>query len=672
GARTSREDPLSGVAQHLVQQGIPAVIAMQFEITDQAAITLSHEFYTALADGYPVDGALAEARKAIYAMGNDIEWGTPVLYMRARDGVLFEVDEWRSGGVEQTASSRVELSPLVESEEAVESPFRGRLSGEQVRVLQQALLEAFDRSGLRMLMRMELDENLESVASSGDLATTVFELIEWAERHNRLGDLMAGALRQNPRNVGLRAAALEVLGVDPSPGPSPDLFAREGETRATDFSARQEARVDNEVDTREPVSPTEESRKSETVNTSDLAQPATPSSTMDATAAQSGMSKNHLSEGEGQGGGRTASIPKRIFVDEDENATASTPIPFSSIPKPKNRWLKIAIGLIVTVGVMVLSAIGLQTYQTNQRNARATATARAIATATSQAIHAEATLRVAQVAPTATAMAQNPRTVMEQQASQLLPFAERYDMQFVPISAGEFIMGSTEAEIDAALDLCNQFRSSPCERDWFTDEAPQHTVTTGAYWIGLTEVTNAQYRPFIDAGGYEDEQWWTAAGWQWRSAENISEPRYWTDSTWNGDDQPVVGISWHEATAYAKWLSQDIGVTVRLPSEAEWERAARGDKGLIFPWGKEWNGALANYCDANCTNAWKDESVNDGYQYTAPVGKYPDGASPYGALDMAGNVWEWTSSLDLAYPYSADGGREDVEGEGSRVLRGGS
>lgn len=92
GARTSRSDPFAGVAQHLVQQGIPAVIAMQFEITDPAAITLAHEFYNALADNYGVDAALAEARKVLYAAGNDIEWGTPVLYMRAQSGQLFEVE----------------------------------------------------------------------------------------------------------------------------------------------------------------------------------------------------------------------------------------------------------------------------------------------------------------------------------------------------------------------------------------------------------------------------------------------------------------------------------------------------------------------------------------------------------------------------------------------------
>jgi tetratricopeptide (TPR) repeat protein/cell division septation protein DedD len=92
GGRTSRSDPFAGMAQSLVQQGIPAVIAMQFEITDEAAITLAHEFYSALADGYPVDAALAEARKAIFAQDNDVEWGTPVLYMRAPDGRVFDIE----------------------------------------------------------------------------------------------------------------------------------------------------------------------------------------------------------------------------------------------------------------------------------------------------------------------------------------------------------------------------------------------------------------------------------------------------------------------------------------------------------------------------------------------------------------------------------------------------
>lgn len=93
GARTSRSDPFAGAAQSLVQQGVPAVIAMQFEITDEAAITLAHEFYAALTDGYPVEAALTEARRAVFAQDNDVEWGTPVLYLRAPDGYIFDLEQ---------------------------------------------------------------------------------------------------------------------------------------------------------------------------------------------------------------------------------------------------------------------------------------------------------------------------------------------------------------------------------------------------------------------------------------------------------------------------------------------------------------------------------------------------------------------------------------------------
>jgi hypothetical protein len=97
GTRNSRSDPFSGTAQSLVQQGIPAVIAMQFEITDAAAVKLAHEFYAALSDGYPVDAALAEARKALYTQGNELEWGTPVLHMRTSDGRIFNISPAAAG-----------------------------------------------------------------------------------------------------------------------------------------------------------------------------------------------------------------------------------------------------------------------------------------------------------------------------------------------------------------------------------------------------------------------------------------------------------------------------------------------------------------------------------------------------------------------------------------------
>ena len=224
-------------------------------------------------------------------------------------------------------------------------------------------------------------------------------------------------------------------------------------------------------------------------------------------------------------------------------------------------------------------------------------------------------------------------------------------MPFVYVPAGTFMMGSPDGEGES-------------------DEHPQHAVTLDAYWIGQTEVTNAQYRAFIADDGYAQQTYWTVGGWQWRESNNVTQPFYWADEQWNGDGYPVVGVSWYEATAYVKWLAQTTGLTIRLPTEAEWERAARGADGRIYPWGNEWDGNRLNYCDANCDLSWKDSAVNDGYAYTAPVDTYPAGASPYGAFDMAGNVWEWTATqwvanyTDLVY-------NGDV-GDALWALRGGS
>lgn len=172
-------------------------------------------------------------------------------------------------------------------------------------------------------------------------------------------------------------------------------------------------------------------------------------------------------------------------------------------------------------------------------------------------------------------------------------------------------------------------------------------------WIGKYEVTNAEYAEFIAAGGYDNPDYWTEEGWTERQSAGWTQPAYWTDSTWNGDDQPVVGVSWYEAMAYANWRG------MRLPTEAEWEYAARGVDGLLYPWGDEWNPDNLN---------WADTSPN----VTFAVGSFPSGVSWVGAHDLSGNVWEWTLSEYADYPYVADDGRENVSSNARRVLRGGS
>lgn len=146
GARTAPSDPFAGVAQKLVQQGVPAVIAMQFEITEQAATTFAGEFYSALADGYPVDAALAEARKAIFAQENDVEWGTPVLYMRSPDGRLFDIEqspgmrtlfEQKKEAEEQLAETQGQLKEWKgKLDQTADSGLRASLE-EMIRVLEE-------------------------------------------------------------------------------------------------------------------------------------------------------------------------------------------------------------------------------------------------------------------------------------------------------------------------------------------------------------------------------------------------------------------------------------------------------------------------------------------------------------------------------------------------------
>jgi formylglycine-generating enzyme required for sulfatase activity len=216
-------------------------------------------------------------------------------------------------------------------------------------------------------------------------------------------------------------------------------------------------------------------------------------------------------------------------------------------------------------------------------------------------------------------------------------------MEFVEVPAGPFLMGSSDDDPDAD-----------------GDEKPQHELTLPTYYIGRTEVTNAQYRPFVEGDGYTNPAYWSDDGWAWREENNRTQPTYWNDSDWNDDEQPVNRVSWYECMAYARWLSAQTGDDYRLPTEAEWEKAARGTEGLRYPWGnQEPTDDLTNF--------------NRTVGRTTAVGNYPAGASPYGALDMAGNVWEWTRSVYQDYPYDPDDGRENISNPSEKrfTVRGG-
>jgi formylglycine-generating enzyme required for sulfatase activity len=131
------------------------------------------------------------------------------------------------------------------------------------------------------------------------------------------------------------------------------------------------------------------------------------------------------------------------------------------------------------------------------------------------------------------------------------------------------------------------------------------------------------------------------------------------------NDHPVTQVSWDDAQAYCAWAGG------QLPTEAQWEYAARGPEGNIYPWGDTFDGTRLNYCDSNCPTDWRDTSQDDGYALTAPVGSYPDGASWCGALDMEGNVLEWVADWHGDYPSGAQTNPEGPASGQHRVLRGG-
>jgi formylglycine-generating enzyme required for sulfatase activity len=229
------------------------------------------------------------------------------------------------------------------------------------------------------------------------------------------------------------------------------------------------------------------------------------------------------------------------------------------------------------------------------------------------------------------------------------------------IPAAALLMGTPERDLSR---LAQRYGGT---RESYREEAPQHTLALPACALARTPVTNALYAQYVVATG-------ARAPLPWHGSQPPAELA----------DHPVMDVTWYEAQDFCEWLSSTVSEPLeleqasseaaaedssppppsisaprfRLPSEAEWEHGARGTDGRQFPWGDVFSPECANTSEA---------SINR----STPVGHYPTGASPYGLLDMAGNIWEWTASLDKLYPYSPHDGREQPEADGRRIARGG-
>jgi formylglycine-generating enzyme required for sulfatase activity len=487
GARLSPADPFAGVAGTLVSLGLPAVLAMQFEITDRAAIQLARIFYESLADGLPIESALTEARVEIFASGNDVEWGTPVLYLRAADGVLFDVERGRAEA-ERIAREQAEAKRLAEARAEQERIERELAEAEAKRLADE---------------KAEYERQAKAKAEAERLAR------EKAERERQTKDAE-------------RAEAQRLL--------------------ALKAEQERQAKAKAEVER----------------------------------LAREKAEQEHIAH------------------EKDRR------------PRPRRKlelW-GLSITGIVGLAVAALSLCGLSLW------------------ALSGALNPK---------PTAT-----HAVVVANSATPTLQISPIDNMVQVYVPAGSFQMGSDAGD---------------------SNEKPGHPVTLDAFWIDRTEVTNAMYALCVEAGKCPPPS----------SSNSYSRDSYYGDAQY--DNYPVIYVTWDNANAYCDWAGR------RLPTEAEWEKAARGTDERTYPWGNEQPaGNLLNFADSNTNFDWSDRTVDDGYADTSPVGNYPDGASPYGALDMAGNVWEWVNDwYDEAYYGSSPS--ENPQGPASgqyRVLRGGS
>lgn len=235
----------------------------------------------------------------------------------------------------------------------------------------------------------------------------------------------------------------------------------------------------------------------------------------------------------------------------------------------------------------------------------------------------------------------------------------------VRVPEGWFWMGLSPDALARAIDACNKERvaGEDCE-GWYTANAPRHRVWLDTFWLDRYQVTNADFEKFVAATGHVTEAerqgsgsvrksqdgkwgWFTVQGAQWRSPQGPGSSTL--------ANQPVLQVSWDDAHAYCRWAGKV------MPTSAQWEKAARGTDERSYPWGNDWS-------DAKHSNSAKTVG------HTTPVGSYPSGASPYGALDMTGNVWEWAADwYDPGYYARSEARNPQGPQAGEyRVLRGAS
>jgi formylglycine-generating enzyme required for sulfatase activity len=661
GARAAKDDSFAGVAQSLVQMGLPSVIAMQFKISDTAAIVFTEEFYAALADGYNVDAALSEARKAIFSSGDRVEWGTPVLFSRTQDGRIFD---WPVPP--PPTPTRPESMPTLANSPADEAvplhpPASAQtLSATDVAHLYEDGLSAFyldDWEQARDCFRRVLDAHpayrdasvrLKQVQQQLDLAQRYRQAQEYVEKSEwrpalALLEQLAGEapdyreaaqlLQQARQQVHLQSLYADATHQSKSGAwqavidsfaqiaklqpdyPDPQKLLAIARERITE-QQRQDS-LDN--DYRAALQALDEQNWGEAVRLLEQIEKAQ----ADYRAASRLLAKARA-EMARQKLPQLAKLPWLPQPLPDITTLRNTdPVAVSRwaaevLACQDDRLRQNTLDLLSGLGPEIsLNLVPLLTRFLENEREPLPLRARAVLALSELAAQPGVPDAVLWHALQSARQPSNDLLLKSSATWAWCALGRFVELGLVKVLAGEFLMGS-----DPKLDS----EASDAEK-------PQHRLNLPVFYIAKYLVTGAEWRAYIQASE--------------RKPGDV-------DSLKGPHNHPVVFVSWGEALAYAHWF----GFT--LPSEAEWEKAARGTDGRIYPWGNKWREKLANIATSSSGG-------------TTPVGQCsPGGDSPYKCADMVGNVWEWTRNLFKSYPYAPKDGREELQSSASRALRGGA
>lgn len=688
GARSSRSDPFAGVAQSLVQQGLPAVIAMQFEVSDKAAITFSHEFYNALAEGKPIDTALGVARKAIYSQENDIEWATPVLYLRALDGVIFNVEQLNATAADLGAVKPASLT-IYEGSQAVKT-FPLAAGATILGRDKEANIQLSDSLVSRrhaQIFAAAGEYLIEDLASAHGLFVNGERLS--GRRSLQHGDrLKMGAteftfeIKEQPasalapeRSLAMPAPASPAGAPPPPAAPAPAaaaapggdfmtklralpvwvwavaglavlalfagiLLSRGGASAVPQTStATQPLPIVAQVSTTTPTS-TSTIEPSSTSTTEPTDQPTieptitpTPEPGVIPTADPSCDRASYVADISYSDGSQVIAGSTFVKTWRLRNNGACTwdagyALVFDSGDKMGGPAIQQLTNSTVKHGGIIDISVSLQApsqpgaYKGNWMLRNSVGAVFGIGqdgdTAFWVSINAIDAEALPPTPPPSTPTAEPTATPLPLPAQ----ITDDSGSLMALIPAGSFKMGSKSGE---------------------ADESPAHNVTLPDYYFDVFEVTNEQYAACVNDDACKPP---TNTG-------SATQNQYYSGGPYT--HYPVIYVSWEMAQNYCEWRG------ARLPTEAEWEKAARGDGDSLYPWGDNISCSLANY--RSC-------GVND----TGPVDYFASGLSPYGIYGLAGNVMEWVADwYDAAYYASSLGDNPSGPASGQfRVVRGGA